>query len=173
MFVKIHLNLRAPEGPTNMIFLRYLWLDFRQQRTNLVDHRLKPVFVKHFCSWINPINVTLNVHSKSTAFQAKHLKDPDRQLPDDVDTKQLARKRAPIRSYFGSSSKAAPCLQVDDKVFLNSIDNHNRSCERYIGLMSRCLSEGRGKDFCKAEEKRQVDIRIRGFICYGSKGENE
>ena len=70
MFVKTHLNLHAPEGPTNMIFLRYLLLDFRQQHTNLVDHCLKPVFVKHFCSWMNPINVTLNVHSKSPAFQA-------------------------------------------------------------------------------------------------------
>ena len=80
---------------------------------------------------------------------------------------------APIRLYFGSSSKAAPCLQIDDKVFWNSIDNHNRSCERYIGLTSRCLSEGRVKDFREAEEKRQVNIRIRGFICHGSKDDNE
>ena len=130
MFVKIHLNPRAPEGPTNMLFLSYLLLDFRQQHTNLVDHCLKPVFVKHFCSWMNPINVTLNVHSKSSAFQAKQVKDPVQQLPGDVDTKQLAWKRAPIRSYFGSS-KAAPCLQIDDKVFWNSIDDHNCSCERF------------------------------------------
>ena len=56
-----------------MIFLRYLSLDFRQQhtRTNLGDHCLKPVFVKHFCSWMNPNNVTLNIHSKSPAFQAE------------------------------------------------------------------------------------------------------
>ena len=77
MFVKIHLNPRAPEGPTNTIFLLYLLLDCRQQHTNLVDHCLKLVFVKHFCSWMNPINVPLNVHSKSPAFQAKHLQDPD------------------------------------------------------------------------------------------------
>ena len=146
---------------------------FSQQHPNLVDHCFKPVFVKHFCSWMNPINVTLNVHSKSPAFQAKHLKDPDQQLPGDVDTKQLAWKRTPIRSYFGSSGKAAPCLQIGDKVFWNSIDNHNRSCERYIGLMSRCLSKGRVKDFREAEEKPQVDTGIRGFICHGSKDENE
>ena len=71
MFVKIQSNPRASERPTNMIFLRYLSLDFRQQHTNLVDHRLKPVFVKHFCSWMNPINVTLNIHSQNPAFQAK------------------------------------------------------------------------------------------------------
>ena len=41
--------------------------------------------------------------------------------------------------------------------------------DRYIGLTSRCLSEGRVKDL----KKRQVDIRIRGFICHGSKDENE
>ena len=156
-----------------MIFLRYLLLDFRQQHTNLVDHCLKPVFVKHFCSWMNPINVTLNVYSKNPAFQAKHRKDPDHQLPGDVDTKQLAWKRASVRSYFVSSSKAAPCLQIDDEVFWNAIDNDNRSCERCIGLTSRCLSKGRVKDFCEAEEKRQVDIRIRGFICHESKDENE
>ena len=118
MFVKIQLNPRASEGPTNMIFLRYLSLNFRQQHTNLVDHCLKLVFVEHFCSWMNPINVTLDVYSKSPAFQAKHLKDPDQLLSGDVDTKQLAWKRASIRPYFGCSSKAAPCLQIDDKVFL-------------------------------------------------------
>ena len=141
MCVKIYLNPHAPEKPTNMIFIRNSLLDFRQQHTNLVDHCLKPVLVKHFCSWMNPINVTLNVHSKGPAFQAKHLKDLVQQLPGEVDTKQLAWKRAPIRSYFGFSSKAAPCLQIDAEVFWNSIDNHNRSCERYIGLTSRCLSE--------------------------------
>ena len=46
------------------------------------------------------------------------MKDPDQQLSGDADTKQLAWKRAPIRPYFGSSGKAAPCLQIDDKVFL-------------------------------------------------------
>ena len=122
---------------------------------------------------MNPINVTLNVLSKSPAFQAKHLKDLDQLPSGGVDTKPLAWKRAPIRSYFGFSSKAAPCLQVDAEVFWNSIDNHNRSCERYIGLTSRCLSEGRVKDFREAEEKRQVDNRIRGFICHGSKDDNE
>ena len=122
---------------------------------------------------MNPIIVTLNVHSKNPSFQAEHLKDPHQQLPGDVDTKQLAWKRAPIRSYFGSSCKAAPCLQIDDKVLQNSIDSHNCCCERYIGLMSRCLSEGRVKHFCEAEEKRQVDMRIRGFIRHGSKDENQ
>ena len=96
------------EGPTKVMFLRDLLLNFLQQHMNLVNYCLKPVFVKHFCSWMNPINVTLNVDSKSPAFQAKHRKDPDQQFSGDADTKQLAWKQAPITSYLGSSSKAAP-----------------------------------------------------------------
>ena len=55
---------------------------------------------------------------KKSCIPSKTVKDPDQQLPGDVDTKQLAWKRAPIRPYFGSSSKATPCLQIDNKVFL-------------------------------------------------------
>ena len=69
-----------------------------------------------------------------------------------------------VISYFGSSSKAAPCLQIDDEVFWNSIDNHNRSCERYIGLMSHRLSEGRVKDLRKAEKKNNKLILESGDL---------
>ena len=96
------------------------------------------------------------------------MKDPDQQLSGDVDTKQLAWKRAPIRPYFGSSSKAAPCLQIDDKVFLE----FDRQSQPLLREMVLCHN-ARVKGFRKAEEKRQVDIRIRGFICHGSKDENE
>ena len=55
---------------------------------------------------------------KKSCIPSKTVKDPDQQLPGGVNTKQLAWKRAPISPYFGSSSKAAPWLQIDDKVFL-------------------------------------------------------
>ena len=126
---------------------------------------LKTCVCKHFSSWMNPINVTLNVHSKNPAFQAKHLKDPDQQLPGDVDTKQLAWKRAPIRSYFGSSSKAAPCLQIYDKVFWNSIDNIITTLVRDILVL--CLVAW------MKEEWKIFAKPTRGFICHGSKDEDE
>ena len=118
MFVKIHLNPRASEGPTNMIFLRYLSLDFRQQHTNLVDHSVKPVFFKTLLLLDEPNQCDPKYSFKKSCIPSKTVKDPDQQLPGDVDTILLAWKRAPIRPYFGSSSKAAPCLQIDDKVFL-------------------------------------------------------
>ena len=69
MFVKIYLNPRALKGPTNMIFLRDLLLDFHQQHTNLVDHCLKPVFVKHFCSWMNPIRARSTDREQTVSSQ--------------------------------------------------------------------------------------------------------
>ena len=71
---------------------------------------------------------------KKSCIPSKTVKDPDQQLPGDVDTKQLALKRAPIRPYFGCSSKAAPSSRLTTKFFWNSIDNHNRSCERWSML---------------------------------------
>ena len=61
MFLKIHLNPRAPDGPSNMLFLRDLLLDYHQKDEMLANQGLKKVFVKHFVSWMNPINVALNV----------------------------------------------------------------------------------------------------------------
>jgi len=43
---------------------------------------------------MNPIKVALNVYSK-TAYQVKHLADPDQTLPDNINIQQLAWKRDP------------------------------------------------------------------------------
>ena len=169
MLLHIHLNPRAPEGPTNMLFLRDLLLDFQQKDEILVDQILKKVFIKHFSSWMNPINVALNVYSNNPAYQLKHLQDPHQNLTDEVDIQQLAWKRAPLKSYFTSQSKHAPCLTVVNKFFWNSVDNHNRSCERFIGRMSRCLSDKKVRDFRSREEMDNTDLRIRGYISYGRK----
>ena len=132
MFVKIHLNPRASEGPTNMIFLRYLSLDFRQQRTNLVDHCLKPVFVKHFCSWMNPINVTLNIHSKSPAFQAKQWKIPISNFLVMLLPNNLHGSEHLSGHTSDPAVKQHLASRLTTKFFLNSIDNHNRSSERWF-----------------------------------------
>jgi len=168
MFLRVHLNPRAPEGPSNMLFLRDLLLDYHQKDEMLVDHSLKKVFIKHFCSWMNPVNVTLNVFSKNPAYQVKHLEDPQQNLSDEVDTQQLAWKRMPLKSYFSSRSKVAPCLEIPSKKFWNSVDNHNRSCERFIGHMSRCLTAKKVRDFKTSQEKNRTDMKIRGYISHGS-----
>ena len=169
MFLRIHLNPRVPEGLTNMMFLRDLLLDYCEKDEILVDQSLKKVFIKHFTSWMNPVNVALNVYSKNPAYQAKHLEDPHQNLSDEVDIQQLAWKRVPLKTYFTSRSKVAPCLLVPNKNFWNSVDNHNRSCERFIGRTSHCLTDRKVRDFKTFEEKDRTDSKILGYINYGSK----
>ena len=167
MFVKIHLNPRASEGPTNIIFLRYLSLDFRQQHTNLVDHRLKSVFVNDFCSWMNPINVTLNIHSKSPAFQAKQWK-----IPISNFLVMLTPNNLHWSEHLSGHTSDAAVKQHLPPDWRQSFFGIRSTIITALVRDGLCYNAW-VKDFCKAEEKRQVDIRIRGFICHGSKDENE
>ena len=102
--------------------------------------------MKHFDAWMDPTNVALNVCSKNPAFQLKHLLDKSQFLPDNVNTSSLAWKRAPLKSFFSSSSKDAPCLKAES-AFWNSVDNHNRSCGRYIEHMTRCITDRKVQDY--------------------------
>ena len=145
-----------------MLFLRDLFLDFTHIDDELMQV-LKKIFVKHFSAWMNPTNVALNVHSKNPAFRIAHLQDPDQSLPESVDTEALALKRTPIKSYFSKASKQAPCVHNGNMQFWNNVDNHNRSCERFIGKMSKCLLDRKIQD-SSAPSKRKVDMRIRGYI---------
>ena len=154
MFFRIHLNPRAPEGPNNMLFLRDLFLDFTHIDDELMQV-LKKIFVKHFSAWMNPTNVALNVHSKNPAFRIAHLQDPDQSLPESVDTEALALKRTPIKSYFSKASKQAPCVHNGNMQFWNNVNNHNRSCERFIGKMSKCLLDRQNSRQFRAEQKKK------------------
>ena len=159
MFLRIHLNPRVLEGPTNMLFLRDLLLDYREKDEILLDQSLKKMFIKNFTSWMNPVNVALNVYSKNPAYQAKHLEDPPQNLSDLVDIQQLAWKRVCPKSFFTSRSKVAPCQNF----------GINRSCERFIGRMSHCLTYRKVRDFKTFEKKDRTDSKILGYINYGSK----
>ena len=83
MFLRIHLNPSVPKGQTNMLLLRDLLLDYHEKDEILVDQSLKKVFVKHFTSWMNPVNLALNNYSKNPAYQAKHLEDPHQNRSDE------------------------------------------------------------------------------------------
>lgn len=155
MFFRIHLNPRAPEGPANMIFLRDLLLDLMPRHKNLVENVVKPIFLKHFIAWMNPTNVALNTHAKQPAFHIKHLQDIHQILPVETDTRIHGWRRTPLRSFYTSSSKEAPCVKLGNKCFWTCIDNHNRTCERYIGRMSQCLLGGKIRD-AKTKEGRWI-----------------
>ena len=139
MLLLIHLNPRAPEGPANMVFLKYLSLDFEVKDQVLAVATLKNVFVKHFVAHMNPANVALNAHFKHPAFHLRCLKDVHQDFPEKVDTYELARKRKPLRCFYTRSSKEAPCIKAGDLKFWNSVDHHIRTSKQYIGRMSQYL----------------------------------
>ena len=100
MIFRIRLNLRAPEGPTNIVFLRDLLLDFEVKDQDLAETALKNVFVKHFVAWMNPTNVALNARSKHSAFHLSCLKNVHHDLPEKADTHELAWKRKSLRCFL-------------------------------------------------------------------------
>ena len=99
----------------------------------------------------------------------QNRQDPHQNLTDEVDIQQLAWMSVPLKSYFTFQSKHARCLTVVNEFFWNSVDNHNRSCERFIGRISRSLNDKKVRDFRSREEMDNTDLRIRGYISYGSK----
>ena len=128
MFFKNHSNPQTPEGPTDMLYLRDLLLDFSSEDTIFMEQSVKKIFVKHFNAWMNPTNVALNAYSKNLTSQLKHCQMNLGFIPDHADAPSLAWKTATLRSFFSSSRKDAPCLKVES-AFWYSIDNHNHSCE--------------------------------------------
>ena len=131
MLTKAHLNPLAPERPSNMVFLRDLLLDFRDNDEMIVGG-CKKVSIKHFYTSVNPITVCLNLCSKNPVYQLKHIPGPEQ---------HLQRMWTPMGCYFSSQSKTSSCLQVKDCAFWNKLYSYNRSCERFIGQMSSCLHE--------------------------------
>ena len=93
MFYKIHSTPRAPERPTNILYLRDL-LDFSSEDTILMEKSVIKIFMKHFNAWMNPTNVALNAYSKNLTFQLKHCRMNLNFIPDHADASSLAWKTA-------------------------------------------------------------------------------
>ena len=145
MIFKTHLNRWAPESPTNLWYLRDL-LNFSSEDTILMKQSVKKIFVKHFNAWMNPTNLALNVYSKNLTSQLKHCRMNLGFIPDHANASSLAWKTAPLKSFFSISRKNAPCLKVES-AFWNSVDDHNHSCERYTGHMTRCINDRKIQDY--------------------------
>ena len=77
----------------------------------------------------------------------------------------LACRLVSTKAYYSSASKHAPCMVYGDVIFWNSIDNHNRTCERFIGKMSTYLMEGKVKDGKNTSDMATIDRRLQGYIC--------
>ena len=136
------------------LYLRDL-LAFSSEDTILMEKSVIKIFVKHFNTWMNPTNVALNAYSKNLTSQLKHCRMNHNFIPDHAEASSLARKTAPLKSLFSSSRKDAPCLKVES-AFWNSVDNHNHSCERYTGHMTRCINNRKVQDYKTEVDRSRV-----------------
>ena len=64
------------------------------------------------------------------------------------------------KTLFTVESACAPSLSVGSSLFWRSVDNHNRTSERYIGKMALVLNNGWVKDRCDDT----LDSRVRGYV---------
>ena len=164
MFLRVHLKPRASDGPGNVIFLRDLLLSFKQQDQTLVCEAIKKCFLTHATAWLNPTNVALSVFSDNPPFPLSAVLSTEQSLPSQVNTHEMLWSRSPLRSFFSEKSKSAPCLQCCHARFWRSIDNHNRTCERYIGKLSTALEGKKVRNNTGTISKIQADNRITGYV---------
>ena len=60
-----------------------------------------------------------------------------------VDAQRNLSRMKPLKAYFTIEGQCAPCLSIGNEDHWNSVDNHNRTCERHIGLMKDIISKGK------------------------------
>ena len=80
---------------------------------------------------MNPINVTLNIHSKSPAFQAKQWKIPISNFLVMLTPNNLHGSEHLSGHTSDAAVKQHLASRLTTNFFWNSIDNHNRSCKRW------------------------------------------
>ena len=91
-------------------------------------------------------------------------------IPINPFQKAWTLKRILMKSFISKASKQALCVHTGNITFWNSVDNHYRTCERFIGKMSKCLLQ------CKfmivphrTQEGKWIDLR--DFVARLAKGE--
>ena len=128
-----------------MIFLRELLLCYQQYDEELLSAVVKKCFLSHAASWLNLPNDALRVHADDPPFPIVALQSSQQSLPLQVPTKDMLWDRKPVKSSFSVESKKAPCVVYCEQQFWKAIDNHNGSCERYIGKTSTVMEDKKVK----------------------------
>ena len=122
-----------------------------------VPDNVKEIFLNHGEKWMSPTNVAVAVHQEVPPI----LQEDVRQIRVlSVETRQLCWSNRSIKSFFTVESACAPCVSHGDSAYWRSLDNHNRSCERYIGKMGLVFKNGWVQD----SKDGSVDDRVRGYV---------
>ena len=153
VFVKTNLAPTVPDAPSIILLTRDLMKDFG------VPDSVKQCFLEHAQHWMSPVNAAVCVHQEAPAILKEDLKKI-RVLS--VNTRELCWSNKPVKSFLTVESVRAPCITRGSSPYWRSLENHNRSTERYIDKMSNVIKHQRVKDQKKASNK--VDCRIRGYV---------
>ena len=132
-FVQINLHPSVPSGPENVLVIRDL------MKANVVPEKVKQIFLDHAEKWLSPINAAVVVHKEAPPVSVDDLKKI-RKLS--VKTRQLCWSKNKIQSFLTVESACAPCLSYGTSAYWRAIDNHNRTCERYIGKIGLVFKHG-------------------------------
>ena len=90
--------------------------------------------VQHASQWLSPKNIALSVHAEVPPYTVNAVKE--KAIPKNVDIQQMLLKRKQLRDFFTEKSKFSPCIACfSSPMFWKSIDNNNRSAERFIGRL--------------------------------------
>ena len=123
-----------------------------------VPDRVREIFLDHAVTWMSPTNVAVEVHKESPAVLLEDVKKI-RKLS--AKTREPCWSNKPIKHFFTVETCAcAPSLSVGSSLFWRSVDNHNRTSERYIGKVALVLNNGWVKDRCDDT----LDSRVRGYV---------
>lgn len=162
-FLRIHFNPRATEGPKNILYLRDLLLAFRQVDSDLANVT-KPHFLRHAVTWVGGPNLALNAYSDDAPFSLADLRSRAQRLPASVPVERMLWEHKGIKAFYTEATKQARCLQAGTAEFWRSVDNHNRSCERFNGYLGKLFSTKSIHDTKDPEKREAVNRRFRGFM---------
>ena len=154
-FLTIHFKSSAAEGPSVVLFTRDLLLAYKEVDLPVFDAIWKH-FDQHASQWLCPKIIALSVHAEVPLYTVDAVKE--RAFPKNVDIQQALLKRKQSRDFFSEESKFSPCIACfSSPVFWKSIDNNNRSTERFIGRLNLIVN-GMVRDDLQNFDK--TDLRI-------------
>lgn len=122
------------------------------------------IYQNHSKTWVSGNNLCVSVFSGRPPYDAADMRCPEQDLPESVDIDDLLWSNKPLKKFFTSHQKHAPCLSVGDEKYWRSVHNHNQSCERNIGWLRHAFVDGRIRDFKDGFDMKKVDEKMRGFV---------
>ena len=150
-FIEINLHPSVPDAPGIVLKTRDL------MKAHGVADKVKEIFIDHAEKWLCPKNAAVVIHKEVPPV-----------LPEDlrklgvfsVNTRELCWSSKGIKSFLSVESACAPCVSAGSSSYWRAIDNHNWSCERYIGKMGLVLKNKWVQD----SKSAKLDEKVRGYV---------